>query len=80
MAESDSTIPSYAQGPDHRELNYKMWSTYKSRFNAAARFRKKYDLSNKAVALLSAYVVIFSLLTSMLPQFLRATSPITHLS
>jgi hypothetical protein len=80
MAESDSTIPSYAQGPYHRELNYKMWSTYKSRFNAAARFRKKYDLSNKAVALLSAYVVIFSLLTSMLPQFLRATSPITHLS
>lgn len=69
MSEFDSTIPSYAQGPYHRELNYKMWSTYKSRFNAAARFRKKYDLSNKAVALLSAYVVIFSLLTSMLPQF-----------
>jgi hypothetical protein len=64
-----SKVPLYAQGPYHRELNYKLWSTYKSRFNASARHRKKHELSNKAVALLSAYVVIFSLITTMLPQF-----------
>lgn len=66
---SSSNIPLYAQGTYDRELNYKLWSTYKSRFNAAARLRRKHDLSNKAVALLSAYVVIFSLITTMLPQF-----------
>jgi hypothetical protein len=66
---SSSNIPLYAQGTYDRELNYKLWSTYKSRFNAAARFRKKHDLSTKAVAMLSAYVVIFSLITTMLPQF-----------
>jgi hypothetical protein len=64
-----SKVPLYAQGPYHRELNYKLWSTYKSRFNASARHRKKHELSNRAVALLSAYVVIFSLITTMLPQF-----------
>lgn len=67
--EQSSNVPLYARGPYSRELNYKLWSTYKSRFNAASRFKKKHELSNKAVAFLSAYVVIFSLITSMLPQF-----------
>jgi hypothetical protein len=62
-------VPLYAQGAYHRELNYKLWSTYKSRFNAAERCKKKYDLSTKAVAFLSAYVVIFALITVMLPQY-----------
>lgn len=62
-------VPLYAQGGYDRELNYKLWSTYKSRFNAAARLQKKHNLSSRAVALLSAYVVIFSLITTMLPQF-----------
>ena len=62
-------IPLYAQGTYDRELNYKLWSTYKSRFNAAARNRRKNELSTSAVAILSAYVMIFSLITTMLPQF-----------
>ncbi len=66
---SSSNIPLYAHGTFDRELNYKLWSTYKSRYNAAARFKRKYDLSTKAIAILSAYVVIFSLITTMLPQF-----------
>lgn len=64
-----SNIPLYAQGSYDRELNYKLWSTYKSRFNAAARNRRKNELSTRAVAILSAYVMIFSLITTMLPQF-----------
>ena len=66
---SSNNIPLYAQGTYDRELNYKLWSTYKSRFNAAARNRRKNELSTRAVAILSAYVVIFSLITTMLPQF-----------
>ncbi|MEN3940568.1 SLATT domain-containing protein [Prosthecobacter sp. SYSU 5D2] len=62
-------VPLYAQGSYDRELNYKLWSTYKSRFNAAARCQKKYNLSSRAVSFLSAYVIIFSLITTMLPQF-----------
>lgn len=66
---NSKNIPLYAQGPYDRELNYKLWSTYKSRFNAAARNRRKNELSTRAVAILSAYVMIFSLITTMLPQF-----------
>lgn len=66
---SSSNIPLYAQGTYDRELNYKLWSTYKSRFNAAARNRRKNELSTRAVSILSAYVMIFSLITTMLPQF-----------
>jgi hypothetical protein len=65
---SSSNIPLYAQGTYDRELNYKLWSTYKSRFNAAARNRRKNELSTRAVSILSAYVMIFSLITTMLPQ------------
>ncbi|MEO7934141.1 MAG: SLATT domain-containing protein [Chthoniobacterales bacterium] len=72
-----SNIPLYAQGTYDRELNYKLWSTYKSRFNAASRLRKKHELSTRAVSLLSAYVMIFSLITTMLPQFsLGSTSQV----
>jgi hypothetical protein len=58
-------VPLYAKGTFDRELNYKMWSTYKARFNASARLHRKHNLSTKAVALLSAYVAIFSVITAI---------------
>lgn len=67
--QAGQNVPLYAQGDFHRELNYKLWSTSKARFKASARFQKKSDLSTRAVAFLSAYVVIFSQITVMLPEF-----------
>lgn len=70
MSESEkpksNAVPLYAQGTFDRELNYKMWSTYKARFNAAARLHRKHNLSTRALALLSAYVAIFSVITAIL--------------
>lgn len=61
-------IPLYAKGDYDRELNYKIWSTYKARFNAASRLHRKHELSTKALALLSGYLIIFSLITTLLPS------------
>lgn len=70
MSESEKpqskNVPLYAQGTFDRELNYKMWSTYKARFNASSRLHRKHNLSTSAVALLSAYVAIFSVITAIL--------------
>lgn len=76
MSEPDKpqskNVPLYAQGTFDRELNYKMWSTYKARFNAASRLHRKHNLSTRAVALLSAYVAIFSVITAIFGDALGA--------
>lgn len=59
------SVPKYAQGTFDRELNYKLWSTYKARFNAADRLNTKHRLSTRAIALLSSYVAIFSVITAV---------------
>ncbi len=45
------------------ELNYKVWSTRGARFNASKRLLIKNDLSNRAIAFLTAYLIIFGLLS-----------------
>ncbi len=45
------------------ELNYKIWSTRGARFNASKRLLAKDNLSNRAIAFLTAYLIIFGLLS-----------------
>ncbi len=45
------------------ELNYKIWSTKASRFNADKRLKKKAMFSNISLAFLSAYLIIASLIS-----------------
>ncbi|UMB61155.1 SLATT domain-containing protein [Lutibacter sp. A80] len=45
------------------ELNYKIWSTKASRFNADKRLKLKAKLSNISLAFLSAYLIIASLIS-----------------
>lgn len=45
------------------ELNYKIWSTKGARFNASKRLLVKDTLSNKAIAFLTAYLIIFGLVS-----------------
>lgn len=45
------------------ELNYKIWSTKASRFNADKRLKTKAKLSNISLAFLSAYLIIASLIS-----------------
>src|ERR1700744_5344546 len=45
------------------ELNYKIWSTRGARFNASKRLLVKDNLSNRAIAFLTAYLIIFGLLS-----------------
>src|SRR5690554_3947465 len=45
------------------ELNYKLWSTKGSRFNADKRMRTKGNASNVSLAIISAYLIIASLIT-----------------
>ena len=45
------------------ELNYKIWSTKASRFNADKRLKIKAKLSNISLAFLSAYLIIASLIS-----------------
>ena len=45
------------------ELNYKIWSTKGSRFNASARLTKTARLSNLAVTILSVYLTAVGLLS-----------------
>lgn len=59
-------LPLYMRGTFDRELNYKMWSTYKGRFNASLRLQRKHDLSTRTIALLSSYVAVFSVITAFL--------------
>ena len=44
------------------ELNYKMWSTKGSRFNSDKRLRTKGNASNVSLAIISAYLIIASLI------------------
>lgn len=45
------------------ELNYKMWSTKGARFNCDNRLRTKGKASNVGLAIISAYLIIASLIT-----------------
>ena len=45
------------------ELSYKIWSTKGARFNADKRLKKKASVSNICLAILSAYLVIASLIS-----------------
>lgn len=45
------------------ELNYKLWSTKGSRFNSDDRLRNKGKASNVGLAIISAYLIIASLIT-----------------
>lgn len=45
------------------ELNYKMWVTKGARFNANKRLLARNDWSNKAIGFLTAYLIIFGLLS-----------------
>jgi hypothetical protein len=61
----DNKFPNYK---DHlnktflEELGYKFWATKGIRFKASSRLLTKNDLSNKALAFLSSYLIILSLL------------------
>lgn len=54
-------VPKYAQGSFDKQLNYNLWSTSRTRYIAARRLRSKDRRSSKAIAFLSAYMIIFTL-------------------
>lgn len=66
MPKEKLEFPSYK---DHlnktflEEMNYKIWSTKGPRFNAHRRLLTKDNLSNHAIAFLTAYLIIFGLLS-----------------
>src|SRR5258706_12009614 len=45
------------------ELGHRLWNTKGIRFAASERLLTKNDLSNKAIGFLSAYLIIFGLLS-----------------
>lgn len=45
------------------ELGHKLWNTKGTRFNASERLLSMHDWSNRAVGFLSAYLIIFGLLS-----------------
>lgn len=51
------------------ELNYKMWSTKGARFNCDKRLRVKGNASNVSLSIISAYLIIASLITVFNLQF-----------
>lgn len=54
-------VPKYAQGSFDKQLNYNLWSTSRTRYIAARRLTSKNRRSSKAIAFLSAYLIIFTL-------------------
>ena len=59
----DSAPNNYLSKSFFEELNYKMWSTKGSRFNCDKRLRTKGKASNVGLAIISAYLIIASLIT-----------------
>ena len=59
----DSAPNNYLSKSFFEELNYKMWSTKGSRFNCDKRLRTKGKTSNVGLAIISAYLIIASLIT-----------------
>ncbi|GAA4498959.1 SLATT domain-containing protein [Pseudaeromonas paramecii] len=59
--DSKKGVPLYAQGSFDKQLNYNLWSTSRTRYIAARRLRSKDARSSKAIAFLSAYMIIFTL-------------------
>ncbi|MCY7294042.1 SLATT domain-containing protein [Alteromonas sp. a30] len=54
-------VPLYTQGGFDKQLNYSLWSTSRARFIASRRLNEKNVRSYKSIALLSAYMILFSL-------------------
>jgi len=54
-------VPLYVQGTFDKQLNYNLWSTSRTRFIASRRLKSKDTRSSKAIAFLSAYLIVFTL-------------------
>lgn len=63
IASEDEAPASYLTKGFLEELNYKLWSTKGSRFNSDKRLRRKGKASNVGLAIISAYLIIASLIT-----------------
>lgn len=61
--EENSAPADYLSKSFFEELNYKMWSTKGSRFNCDKRLSTKGKISNVGLAIISAYLIIASLIT-----------------
>ncbi len=61
--EENSAPADYLSKSFFEELNYKMWSTKGSRFNCDKRLSAKGKISNVGLAIISAYLIIASLIT-----------------
>lgn len=62
--EEETNAPNdYLSKSFFEELNYKMWSTKESSFNCDKRLRTKGKTSNVGLAIISAYLIIASLIT-----------------
>ncbi|MDO8267793.1 MAG: SLATT domain-containing protein [Moraxellaceae bacterium] len=62
MQNKKSGTPEYTQGGFDKQLNYSLWSASRIRFIAARKLSKKNERSSKAVAFLSAYLILYTLL------------------
>ena len=61
--EENDALGDYLSKSFFEELNYKMWSTKGARFNCDKRLRTKGKTSNVGLAIISAYLIIASLIT-----------------
>lgn len=67
MEKEHSNLPAYVLDNSwEQELNYKLWSTKSSRFQAANRLKTKAHLSNVSLAFLSSYLIIINLVPAFI--------------
>lgn len=63
MEKEHNNLPAYVLDNNwEQELNYKLWSTKSSRFNASNRLKDKAFFSNVSLAFLSSYLIIINLI------------------
>ncbi|MBS4068404.1 MAG: SLATT domain-containing protein [Sulfurimonas sp.] len=63
MEKEHNNLPAYVlENSWEQELNYKLWSTKSSRFNASNRLKDKALFSNLSLAFLSSYLIIINLI------------------
>lgn len=63
IRKEESSPKEYLNKSFLEELNYKIWSTKSARFNADKRLKVKAKLSSISLAILSAYLIIASLIS-----------------
>lgn len=69
MEKKNTSVPPYvADNNWEHELNYKLWSTKSSRFQASSRLLEKANLSNISLAFLSSYLIIINLIPLFFPD------------